>query len=116
MPRRRGVSWAQVQRMAHQLPGVHDGSSYGTPALFVRKKLLIRLRDEGDSLAVRCDPVSRDLLLRTDAAMYFLTDHYRNYPWILVQLADADAGALRDRIEDAWRLVAGKRLIAEFEQ
>ncbi|MGH7582116.1 MAG: MmcQ/YjbR family DNA-binding protein [Gemmatimonadales bacterium] len=111
--RARGVTWAQVVQTAHRLPGVHDGTSYGTPALFVRKKLFIRLRDDDESIAVRTDPVSRDLLLRADPAMYFLTDHYLNYPWILVKLSAADADALAERIEDAWRLVAGKRLIAE---
>lgn len=110
------IRWTQVRRMAHELSGVLDGTSYGTPALFVGKKLIVRLREDGESLAVRSDPVSRDLLLRADPRMYFLTDHYRNYPWILVQLAEADGDALRDRIEDAWRQVAGKRRIAEFEE
>ena len=115
MTSRRGTAWRDVVDLAREFPGVTIGTSYGTPALFVRRKLLVRLREDGESLAVRVDPYSRDLILREDPVMCFLTAHYRDHPWILVRLSRARRAALRERIEDAWRLVAGKRLIAGFD-
>jgi hypothetical protein len=38
----RRLSWAQVRRCFLALPGVVEGSSYGTPAFRVGKKLLAR--------------------------------------------------------------------------
>ena len=47
MPRgKRGVDWAAVRRIALRLPGAEEGTSYGTPAFKVRKKLFARLRPE----------------------------------------------------------------------
>lgn len=112
---KRGVTWRAVQTAARLFPGVESGLSYGTPALFVRKKLLARLREDDASVAVRTDPYSRDLLLRADPAMYFLTEHYRNYPWILVRLTGARIAPVRELLEAGWRLLATKRVIADFD-
>jgi hypothetical protein len=113
--RRRPVTWQAVCRAARSLPGVQEGTSYGTRSLHVRKKLLARLREDGDSIAVRTDMVSREFLLRADPGMYFLTDHYREYPWILVRLADARLDPLSELLEAGWRQLATKRVIAEYD-
>jgi len=111
---RRPVTWQAVCRAARALPGVEEGTSYGTPSLHVGKKLLARLREDGDSIAVRTDMVSREFLLRADPGMYFLTDHYREYPWILVRLGDARHEPLSELLEAGWRQLATKRVIAEY--
>jgi hypothetical protein len=48
--------------------------------------------------------------------MFQLTDHYREYPMILVDLAKIRKAALLDILEQAWRLTATKRLIREYEE
>jgi protein-S-isoprenylcysteine O-methyltransferase Ste14 len=111
----RSLTWETVRQSCAALPDITDGRSYGTPALFVRKKLLARLREDGASIAVRTDPVSREFLLRADPAMYFLTDHYREYPWVLVRLSRAKTQPLRALLEAGWRQLAGKRSIAAWE-
>ena len=47
--------------------------------------------------------------------MYHVTDHYRDDPYVLVRLSAVDADALRERIEESWRMVAPRKLIAELE-
>ena len=44
--RKRGMSWADVCAFARSLPGVEEGTSYGTPALRVRRTFVARLREE----------------------------------------------------------------------
>ena len=43
--------------------------------------------------------------------MFFLTDHYRAYPMVLVHLSAVAPEELSERLEQAWRLVAPKRLV-----
>ena len=57
----------------------------------------------------------RDVLLQMDPDVYFLTDHYRAYPAILVRLAQVRRGQLADLLELAWRAQAPKRLVAAFD-
>lgn len=43
------MTFDDVRKMALAWPEVEDGSSYGTPALKVRKKMLARLKEDCDS-------------------------------------------------------------------
>jgi hypothetical protein len=108
----RGTTWERLCKDAMRLPGVEPGTSYGTPALHVRKKLLARLREDAETVAVRVDFLDRDVLLEADPAAFFLTDHYRAYPWILIRLASARHASALDVLERAWRAVAPRRLVA----
>ena len=110
-----GVTFEQVRLAGHALPGIEDSTSYGTPALKVRGKLLARLHQSGECLVLRADLLDREILLQSDPRVFFITDHYRDYPWILVRFASVDPGALPELIERAWRLVAPKSLVSRHD-
>ena len=50
--RTRGITWQQLCAHAASLPGVEQGSCYGTPALYVRKRFLARLKEDGETVAI----------------------------------------------------------------
>ena len=108
----RGTTWERLCRDAARLPGVEIGTSYATPALFVRKKLIARLREDAETVVVRTDLLDRDVLIAADPAGFFLTDHYRAHPWILVRLAEARHVLVMGLVEQAWRRLAPRRLVA----
>jgi hypothetical protein len=110
-----GVAFEQVRLAGHALPGVEDSTSYGTPALKVRGKLLARLHQSGECLVLRADLLDREILLQSDRRVFFITDHYRDYPWILVRFASVAPSALPELIERAWRLVAPKSLVSRHD-
>lgn len=99
-----------VRKLAGALGGVEEGTCYGTPALRVRGKLFARLREDGDSLVLRTDPTSRDFLLQAHPGVCYITDHYRDYPWVLVRLSRVPRDLLRMLVEDAWTRTAPKGL------
>jgi len=53
---------------------------------------------------------------RADPKTYFVTDHYRGYPTVLVRLPRVRTAELRSLIDVAWRRIAPKRLMAEFDR
>ena len=101
-----------VRELALALPEVEEGTSYGTPAFFVRKKFFARMREDGETLVVYVPPVDRDFLTRLQPELFFITDHYRGYPVVLVRVRQATRAVLRERLETAWRMRAPKRLAA----
>jgi len=109
--RNKPLTWDAVRLLALALPGVEDGTSYGTPALKVAGKLLVRLREDRETIAIRVELAVREVLMGTRPETYYVTDHYRCYPWMLVRLSSADLGDLRDLIHEAWRRNAPKRLV-----
>jgi hypothetical protein len=110
-----GVTFEQVRTIALAFPGVEDGTSYGTRALKVRGKLLARVHQSIDCLVLRADFLDRQILMQSAPGIFFITDHYRDYPWVLMRFSAVGARDLPDVIERAWRLVAPKTLVQNYD-
>jgi hypothetical protein len=100
------VTFEAVRKMALALDNVEEGTSYGTPAFKLRGALIARLRDDLGALVLRMSIEERQELMEADPQTYFITDHYLNYPWILVNLARVHPDAMRDLLRGAWRSAA----------
>jgi hypothetical protein len=110
-------SWRQVVEIGQALPGVEVGTSFGTPALRVRGKLMCRRRTDPDALVLRVvDLGEREALLQGQPDAFFSTAHYDGYPYVLVRLEAVDPVELRELIEEAWRLRAPKRLVTAHDE
>jgi hypothetical protein len=109
--RTRGITWRQFCVQAARLPGVEQGICYGTPALYVRKRFLARLKEDGETVAIKVDFADRDVLLEADSRAFYLTDHYRPYPAVLMRLDQVRRGVAMELLERAWRRAAPKRLV-----
>jgi len=118
MPRKT-ISFDTVREMGLALPDVKEGTVYGSPALKVRGKmfacLAVHRSADPDSLVIRIDFAQREELLAADSNTYYLTDHYVNYPVVLVRLTRVRHDALRDLLLMAWRFVStsGKRRVGQ---
>jgi hypothetical protein len=111
-----GAEYRRVCEIARRLPGVEESASYGTPALKVKGRFMCRLRTEAEgALAIRCDFLDRQILLQADPRVFFVTDHYLDYPMVLVRLDKIRLSALPDLVERAWRMVAPAKLVAEYD-
>ena len=98
------ITFDTVRELANQLVGAEESTSYGTPAFKVRGTLFLRLWEDNETLVVRTEMDRRNEMISDDPATYFLTDHYLNYPWVLVRLSKVRKEALRDLITSAWML------------
>ena len=98
-----GSTFEDVRKAALAMPGVEDGTSYGTPALKAKKKLMVRLKEEGDVIVVKMPFDLRAELMEGDPETYFLTDHYTAYEWVLVRLGRLPPSALPDLLRTAYR-------------
>lgn len=115
------MTYDELRALALAWPGVEDGTSYGTPALKVRGKLLARLWEDGDTLVVTgVDSDERALLMETSPEIYHLTDHYRGWPTVLVRLSAVTDAVTRDQVASLlsrhWRAVAPKGLVRQLDE
>jgi hypothetical protein len=108
--------WDDVVEIGLSFPEVEAGTSWGRPALKVRGKHFCSLRTDPDALVIRVvDMGEREALLQGDPEVFFSTPHYDGWPYVLVRLPAVDAVELRELVEDAWRTMAPKRLVREFD-
>jgi hypothetical protein len=107
--------WADVREQGLALPGVEEEMSYGNPALKVAGKLLVRLKEDGATLALWVSYEERLALVHEQPEVFFVTPHYQNYPMVLVRLATVDSEELRELIVEAWLDRAPKRLVKTWQ-
>jgi len=111
------MTFDDVVLLALTLPGVERSTSYGAPALKVGGKPIANqpsspaLREEGRVLVLHDVGLDeRAMLIEAEPEAFFFTDHYRNYPLVLVRLPAITAERLRPYLERSWRLRAPRRL------
>jgi hypothetical protein len=106
------TGFSVVVDAARLLPDVEPGLTWGADALKVHGKLLacqaIHKSAEPNSIVVRIPIDQRDELLAADPTVYYLTDHYVNYPSVLVRLSRIHRDALRDLLGMAYRFADAK--------
>jgi hypothetical protein len=110
------LTFDDVRKIALAWPEVEDGTSYGTPALKVRKKLLVRLKEDGDSLVMPgVPPDERDMLVESQPKVFYFTDHYKDYPMVLIRLSKTKRATVEPLLRRQWRTLASKAAVKTFE-
>jgi hypothetical protein len=110
------MTFDDIRKLALAWPEVEDGTSYGTPALKVRKKLLVRLKEDGDSLVMPdVPPDERDMLVESQPKLFYFTDHYRDYPMVLIRLSKASRASIEPLLRRHWRTLASKAVVKAFD-
>jgi hypothetical protein len=108
----KSIDFGRVRQAAAALTDVEETTSWGAPALKVRGKMFvcqaINKEAEPNTLVVRMDIAQRDALIEEDPAVYYLKDHYVDYPCVLVRLSRVHPDALRDLVQTAYRFVSTK--------
>ena len=110
------MTFDDVRKLALTWPEVQDGTSYGTAALKVRKKMLVRLREDGDSLVMPdVPPDERAMLCESQPKIFYFTDHYRDYPMVLIRLSKAKRADVEPFLRRRWRELASKAAVKAFD-
>ena len=102
-----------VRAVGRLLPGVEAATKYdGSPVLKVGGSFVAGVAThasaEPETVVVRVGLEEREGLLLDAPQTYYVTDHYRPYPVVLVRLSRIDREALRDLLSVSWRLALAK--------
>jgi hypothetical protein len=110
------MTFDDIRKMALAWPEVEDGTSYGTPALKVRKKMLARLKEDNDSLVISGVPLDeREMLVESQPKIFYFTDHYRDYPMVLIRLSKARRSHVEPLLRRHWRALASKAAVKAYD-
>ena len=111
------MTFDDIRQIAHKFTGMTDSTSYNTPSLKVRNKMLARVSDDADDVLVMKVPdiQFRDVILSNEPDNYYITPHYQNYPYVLVRLNNIKPDDVEDLIERTWRTLASKTQIKQHD-
>ena len=110
------MTFDDVRKIALGWPEVEDGTSYGTPALKVRKKLLSRMWEDMETLVMLGVPQDeRAMPIESQPRIFYFTDHYRDYPTVLIHLSKAKRPHVEPLLRRRWRELASKAAVRAYD-
>ena len=113
---RRGISFDTVREIARRLAGAEESTSYGTPAFKVKGRLFVRLHHSEPALVIAVDMDEREEMMNTSPDKFYITDHYLNYPWVLVRMSAVTGDELRDLLTGSWRRAAAGKTVERYQK
>jgi len=99
-----------IRQFCLSLPNTDEHRSYNdTVAFRVAKKLFVRFREEGDSVALWVDDLGeKEALLASDPKKFWTTPHYDGYAMVLVRFGKVKKTEIEDLLEHSYRQKANK--------
>ncbi len=111
----------RLRRLCLALPATTERISHGEPTWFVRdKKTFVTYADHhhDDILAFWCAAPEGVLgmLVESDPERFFVPPYVGHRGWLGVRLdVDVDWDEVADLVEDAYRMIAPKKLVVELD-
>lgn len=84
MPISRKEGW----KIALAYPGAEEVLWFNKPAVFLRGQFLTKVHDKEEAMTFRVSSMEmRDMMLEAEPKLFYITDHYRNFPFVLARLS-----------------------------
>ena len=116
-PAPKGVTPAELKKIALSFPETAEGVSYTHQAILASGKFFTRYRKEDNSFVLAVAGMEyRDMLLEMDPETYFITDHYKSFPGVLVRLERVTKDEVRAMLDRRWRKIAPKKLVKAMDE
>jgi hypothetical protein len=95
MPITRNEGW----KIALALPGAAETLWFNRPAVFIHGQFLTKVHDKEDAMVLRVGSMEmRDMMLEAEPKLFYITDHYRNFPYVLARLSALDRKTLKEML------------------
>lgn len=93
MPLTRAQGW----KIALGFPGVEERLWFNQPSVFLHNRFLTKVHDKEEAMTLMVASIEmRDVMLEADPKLFYITDHYKNYPMILARLKVLDSKMLKE--------------------
>jgi hypothetical protein len=106
----------EARRLALALPEAVESAHMGHPDFRVRNKIFASLPD-ASRVVVKLTPEQQEVMVDAGPGIFApVNGGWGRQGWTGVMLDAADAATMRSALATAWKNVAPRRLVAEFEE
>src|ERR1700761_1846707 len=91
------ITRAQGWKIARAIPGATEVLWFRKPAVFLHGQFLTKVHDKEEAMTLRVSSMEmRDMMLEAEPELFYITDHYRNYPFLLARLSALTPKVLKE--------------------
>ncbi len=106
-----------VRKYAMSLPETTEEPHFEASSFRVKGKIYCTVPPDGGKLHIYADPLEAEALVAEHPAAYehIVWGKKPRPEWLRIFLAHAEAAQVKELLEDAWRMKAPKRVLAEYD-
>ncbi len=110
------VTFDQFLSMGLALPRAVEQLTWETQVtLRVGKKIFAMGTPDSGSVCVKASKEDQAELLAAAPEIFSVAPYVGRHGWVLVELGKVDGAELHDLLAEAWRSIAPRKLVAEFD-
>jgi hypothetical protein len=99
----------EARKIALSFEGASEGPYFGKPAVFVAEKFLTRVHTKEEAMVLAIGSMEmRDMMLEAEPKLFYITDHYKKFPYLLARLSKLDKPTLKDLLNARVLQIAAK--------
>src|ERR1700742_3261393 len=85
--------------VALSFPDTREGPYFNKPAIFVGETFLTRVHTKEDAMVLAIGSMEmRDMMLEAEPKLFYITDHYKKFPYLLARLSKLDKATLKESL------------------
>lgn len=78
------------------IPGTDERLWFNEPSVFIHDRFLAKLHKTEEAVTLQVGSMEmRDMMLEAEPKLFYITDHYRKFPFLLARLSALDAATLK---------------------
>ena len=88
---------AEARKVMLAIAGADRRRCFNQPSVFLDDRFLAKTHHKEDAVTLQVGSMEmRDMMLETEPKLFYITDHYRKFPFVLVRLSALTKTVLRE--------------------
>ena len=91
---------AEARKVMLAIPGTDERPWFNQPSVFIHDRFLAKTHHKEDAVTLQVGSMEmRDMMLEAEPKLFYITDHYKNWPGLLARLEVLDRATLKGLIQ-----------------
>jgi hypothetical protein len=91
------LSGAEARKIMLALPGTDERLWFNQPSVFIHDRFLSKVHHKEEAVTLQVGSMEmRDMMLEAEPKLFYITDHYRKFPFVLIRLKALTAKTLKE--------------------
>ena len=81
------LSRTEAHKLMLAIPGTDERLWFNEPSVFIHDRFLSKLHKKEEAVTLQVGSMEmRDMMLEAEPRLFYITDHYRKFPFVLIRL------------------------------
>ena len=88
---------AEARKVMLAIPGTDERLWFNQPSVFIHDRFLAKTHHKEDAVTLQVGSMEmRDMMLEAEPELFYITDHYRKFPFVLIRLSALTKTVLKE--------------------